>query len=167
MSWECRADAPLHDFNHFFEMLQGEDVVFESDSETGQPVELGRGATGQVRAVMHALVPIQAAFLVYFARGTLCLLISLPGSHASQMHQRDTTCLDLADRMRTSQQVLLAHWKSRLVAVKILRDDNAMDTSFAGLEEDFRQESQMLQDMHHPFILKFLGARLDSKPVRS
>lgn len=62
--------------------------------------------------------------------------------------------------------MLLARWKSRLIAVKVPRDDYAKDTSFAGLEEDFRREAEMLQDMHHPFVLQYVGARLDSKPVR-
>ena len=63
-------------------------------------------------------------------------------------------------------QVLLARWRSRLVAVKLLRDDFVNITSSLSLEKEFRQEAKMLQDMHSPFILEFLAAYVDSKPVR-
>ena len=60
---------------------------------------------------------------------------------------------------------MLGRWKCALVAVKVLREECTEPISPAELEA-FRQEAQMLQDMHHPYILNHYGACLDCKPVR-
>ena len=98
--------------------------------------------------------------------GPMMLLIRLLRFlHASQL--KNIASWDPAARLCIWDQVLLARWKSRQVAVKVLRHDSVDVTNSAGLEEEFRQEAQMLQDMQHPFVLEFLGACVDSKPVRS
>ena len=56
-------------------LLQGEDVVVERDSETGQPIELGRGAVGQVRGIAQALAPVRT----FVHEVVLCLPLAVPG----------------------------------------------------------------------------------------
>ena len=64
------------------------------------------------------------------------------------------------------RQVVLGRWKCALVAVKLLREECTELISPAELVA-FRQEAQMLQDMHHPYILNHFGACFDCKPVRA
>ena len=61
---------------------------------------------------------------------------------------------------------MLGRWQCALVAVKVLREECTEPISPAELEA-FRQEAQILQDMHHPYILNNFGACLDCKPVRA
>ena len=63
-------------------------------------------------------------------------------------------------------QVLLGRWRHALVAVKVLREECTQHASSAALA-DFRREAELLQSMRHPYILNFLGACFDGKPVRA
>ena len=61
--------------------------------------------------------------------------------------------------------MLLGRWRHALVAVKVLREECTQHASSAALA-DFRREAELLQCMRHPYILNFLGACFDCKPVR-
>ena len=63
-------------------------------------------------------------------------------------------------------QVLLGRWRHALVAVKVLREECTQHAGSAALA-DFRREAELLQSMRHPYILNFLGACFDRKPVRA
>lgn len=52
------------------------------------------------------------------------------------------------------------------MAVKVLREECTQHAGSAALA-DFRREAELLQSMRHPYILNFLGACFDCKPVRA
>ena len=63
-------------------------------------------------------------------------------------------------------QVVLGRWRCTLVAVKVLREECTQHANSAALA-DFRREAGLLQSMRHPYILNFLGACFNCKPVRT
>ena len=71
-----------------------------------------------------------------------------------------------AGQLSAAAQVVLGRWKCALVAIKVLREECMQHASSAALA-DFRREAELLQSMRHPFILNFLGACFDCKPVRT
>ena len=63
-------------------------------------------------------------------------------------------------------QVLLGRWQLSQVAVKVLKEECTQHISSNQIA-NLRRETEMLQALNHPNILRFYGACLTCQPVRT
>lgn len=144
-SWPSDVSTP-HAFG-----LGDDAVTLVTHGAEQRPRKLGEGAFGEVRR-FPGLIASPAIRLCPTSRcacwgqSGMCRL-SLSAAPES------LRCLRL--------QVYLGKWRGSEVAVKVLRGGVSPEAA-----ADFRLEVDMLASLRHPNILLFLGAALDTLPVR-